>query len=272
MSERAVAQYSGLSDRVVERIDDVERTFEAEMRADVPDFRLIRDINDVDPEIDQRFVPVEIVLADGQQSILDAPGAPPLIVTAHDRRSGKPLLSCTAPCTLASPRIPPAMIVFYRYGSKPKYIGAEHYIFRDDLDPYLLRFNEVDHLENWKACRDTFEDIRATVTDADATPCVRIGPEVPDAAMQSGRCKMVFDISTTGEPINVFAESCTDVIYCDASQEAVNRWIYHPKLEAGEVKIRPGVETTVRFMIETVGGEVTPEPEDGLTSICVGTV
>lgn len=272
MAQTASGQYPGLSDRVVERIEELERIFEADMRVDASRFRLIRDASDVDPEIGRLFEPVEIIITDEQQAILDEPGSPPLIVTAHNRRSGKPLLSCKAPCTLLSPKIPPALLVFYRYGTKPDYVGAEHYIFGDDPGPYELRFNEVDHLQNWEACRDEFDRLRESVTDADATPCIRIGPDIPEAAMQSGHCKMVFDISKTGEPINVFAESCTDVIYCDASQEAVNRWIYHPKLEAGEIKIRRGVETTVRIFIKNIAGEVVPEPEDGLTSICVGTV
>lgn len=271
-SPSAFAQTYDLPDRVKERVDGIERDFEQAIRDKLPDFSLVRDDDDAarmhDTANMQAFM---VTIDDAQQAQLQRAGSPPLIVTAHDRRTGVALDSCEVPCRLRSPKMPPALLVFYRYGTAPDYRGAEYYLYFDDPQPHFLRFNEVDHHVHRRECREQ-SDLDAQVEpDKDATPCVRVPPEIPDEAELSGHCDMSFDLSDQGDPINIVAESCTQQIYCEPSLEAVQRWIYLPKRVRGGAVQRGGMTTRVFYRMNDRKGNLTPTPT-GDPVPCIGSV
>lgn len=259
-----------LSPRIQNRIVAVEKNFEHGIRQYAPKFRLVRVVEDF-PPIEGRAVDVPVRFTDRDMARLKRVGSPQVVATLHDRRTAAPLDACLAPCTLTSPLVPPGLVILYRYGSKPQDEAAESLAFYDDDTTIMLGFNEVEHQIERDRCALEFKRIRQLETDRDAAPCVRVPPLMPRMAIQSGHCDLAFNITSQGETIDVVATECTDPIFCEPTVEAVQRWIYYPKLELGERVERPGVESKMTFTLSNESGQIIPEP-DGEMQPCIGSV
>lgn len=260
----------GLADNIQARIVGVEADYEQMIKTNVRKFRLVREVETFSP-IAGKTVPVPVNISDAEMRNVKRDNSPPIIATLHDRRTGEPLDNCLAPCTLQSPMIPPGMLTLYRYGSTPVQRGAEAFAFLDADEEIYIGFNEVDHQLERARCAIEFKVIRATEPTRDAKPCVRVPPLMPTEAQHSGHCKMAFNVSRTGETIDVRAVECSEQEFCEASLAGVQRWIYYPKLNYGETEIRLGVESKVSFRLTNFTGAVIPAP-DGDMEPCVGSV
>lgn len=260
----------GLADNTQAGIIGIEADYERVIRANSPKFRLVRSFEKF-PPIKGKTVSVPVNVHPRALQILARESSPPMIATLHDRRTGKPLDSCVAPCALTSPMIPPGMLTLYRYGSEPVQHGAEEFAFIDPDETVFTGFNEVDHLRARKRCAMKFKAIRATEPIRDAEPCVRLQPIMPEDAEHSGHCKVAFNVSREGETIDVRAVDCTEQIFCEPSLEGIQRWIYYPKLKYGETDVQHGKELKMSFRLTDSNGVVIPEP-DGEMQPCVGSV
>lgn len=259
----------GLADNIQARIMGVEADYERVIKTEVRQFRLVRELETF-PPINGKTVSVPVKISEQDLRNVRRENSPPVIATLHDRRTGAPLDNCVAPCTLTSPRMPPGMLTLYRYGSTPVHRGAETSAFFDGGEPIFLGFNEVDHQLERARCAIEFEVIRAAEPTRDAEPCVRVPPLMPTEAQKSGHCKMAFNVSRTGETIDVRTVECTEQVFCEASLASVQRWIYYPKLNYGETAVRLGVESKMSFRLKNAD-VVIPEP-DGEMEPCVGSV
>lgn len=273
VSDGALAQTGSayrLPAHIQNRITGVEQDFERMVRDRAPQFELIREVEDF-PPINGNVMDVPIGVSDNDLKNTSRPNSPPIIVTLHNRRSGKPLDSCQAPCTLQSPAVPPGMVTVYRYGSVPVNRGAEAFAFYDDAESIYVGFNEVDHQIERDRCVTEFKVIRAREMTRDAEPCVRIPPMMPSEAERSGYCRMVLNISQSGDPIDARAEECTEQVFCEPSLQSVQRWIYYPSLKYGEPEVRLGVKSKISFRLTDETGRVIPALEGELQP-CVGSV
>jgi len=258
----------GLSGTIQTRISGQETDYVQMVRVKAPEFSLLRKVETL-PPLSGRTIDVPITLLAGEQAKVNRPNSPPVIATLHDRRSGRPLDSCEAPCTLKSPMMPPGMVTLYRYGTKPLNIGAEHYAFKTEVDPLFLGFNEVDHQIERDRCAKEFAVLRRGEVERDAEACVRVPPRMPEDAMRSGHCLVNFNVSENGEPVDVRADECTEQVFCEPTTEAVRRWIYYPRLQYAETAFRSGVRSTIRFRLTNFRGAVIPEGEVEMQP-CVG--
>jgi len=99
--------------------------------------------------------------------------------------------------------------------------------------------------------------------DTPPTPHVRIPPVFPARFLQgdvSGYCRVTFDISAKGAPINVQTTRCTNAQLASPTVKSVQKWKYAPEIRDGRPVSRSGLETTIRFDLRDERGEVLPLP------------
>lgn len=261
----------GLPDRIHSRVIGIEQDYESMIQGVAPEFRLIRSVESF-PELTGNTIEVPVVLRDDDLVRINRPNSPPVIAALHDLRTGKPLASCKAPCVMKSPKMPPAMLTIYRYGSKPEHYGSERYAIFEPPATLYLGFNEVDYQIIRDECAATFAGFLEAEIARDAEPCYRLPPLMPMEAKRSGHCLTTFDVSAYGEAINVVVEACTDSIFCAASLEAVSNWIYHPAIDRGMAVERFAVESKVTYRLANEAGALIPEPQNPGMEICIGSV
>jgi len=100
--------------------------------------------------------------------------------------------------------------------------------------------------------------------DKDPAPLVRIPPVIPNRFLQgdhSGYCRVRFDISANGKPLNVTVALCTSKQLSAPSIKSVQKWNYTPKIQNGRAVSRSGLETTIRFDLKDKRGELLPLPK-----------
>lgn len=103
------------------------------------------------------------------------------------------------------------------------------------------------------------QSFKIQVSDRDVQPLVRIPPGMPPRAEKSGHCRLRFDVSPEGSPINVVATHCTESIFENASVKSVQKWKYNPKIVNGLPVTRRGVENKVSFRLKDEYGNIIPE-------------
>ncbi|MEL7232800.1 MAG: energy transducer TonB, partial [Pseudomonadota bacterium] len=72
-----------------------------------------------------------------------------------------------------------------------------------------------------------------TAIIGDASPTVRVAPQMPPKAQRSGHCMMRFNVSAEGVPYDVEATSCSERLFARPSVRAVQQWKYAHKIEDG---------------------------------------
>ena len=106
-------------------------------------------------------------------------------------------------------------------------------------------------------------DIDVVPMDKHPTPQVRIPPVFPNRFSQgnvSGYCRVRFDITAQGQPVNVETTMCTSSQLKSATVKSIQRWKYAPEIRNGRAVARSGLETTIRFDLRDERGDVLPLP------------
>jgi len=90
--------------------------------------------------------------------------------------------------------------------------------------------------------------------DRDALPLVRVNPVYPTRAEElriEGWVRVQFNVTATGTVRDAIAVASEPRgTFDEAALEAVARWRYNPRVDAGLVVERVGLETLFRFRIE----------------------
>lgn len=110
---------------------------------------------------------------------------------------------------------------------------------------------------------DIGKDFDIVPIDQNPTPQVRIPPVFPNRFSQgnvSGYCKVRFDISPQGQPMNVETTLCTSSQLKSATVKSVRGWKYAPEIRDGRPVSRSGLETIIRFDLRDERGEILPLP------------
>ncbi len=110
---------------------------------------------------------------------------------------------------------------------------------------------------------DFGQSYKSVPIDKDPVPLVRIPPVFPTRFLQgdvSGYCRVRFDISPEGLPLNVETTVCTDKQLRSATVKSVQKWKYAPQIENGLPVTRTGLNTTIRFDLQGDRGETLPLP------------
>lgn len=102
-------------------------------------------------------------------------------------------------------------------------------------------------------CRDP------SLVDADAKPLITVPAQFPADADRSGHCMVLFDVNTSGLPVNVATPYCTEPMFSSPSVQSVEKWRFAPRLRNGEAVSICGVETKVSFKLMNERGDVVPE-------------
>lgn len=91
-------------------------------------------------------------------------------------------------------------------------------------------------------------------TDADVQPVVRIEPDYPPQALRrgvEGWVQVQFSVTKTGRVRDVIVVGANPTgVFEEATVEAVQRWLYNPKIEDGVPVERVGLQTVLRFNLD----------------------
>ena len=266
-----------VSEAEVARMLDEEAEILAQIRPQAPRYRFVRTEEDL-PGQRGASMPVTLSLPERPEDPLPwqwlPDGDPPSVAALHGF-DGRPLDSCTMPCTLLVNPRRPAMLTFYRYGSTPQlrpvfHIGPD---MRPIIEPteHVVQFgyNAVDALERRAVCRDRIAERVATGESTDAEPCLRVPPTMPQMAQRSGHCQMSFTVLEDGEVRDVVARECTELVFCDPSALAVSRWHYLPAIRFGKPVEQAELMTKMTFRLNDTDGSLIEEP-DGPLIPCIG--
>ena len=92
---------------------------------------------------------------------------------------------------------------------------------------------------------------RSEEPEPDAQPSVRVPPVGFERCIPDGPSTEVvglrFDVSATGEVVNVRVTDSTDPCYDRYALRSAGRWRYEPKLVDGRPAVRRGVQTRLTF-------------------------
>lgn len=95
--------------------------------------------------------------------------------------------------------------------------------------------------------------------DTDEQPLLRPAPIMPRRADRSGHCIMAFDVTAEGTPFNIQAAQCSDTLFVRASEKAVAKWRYRPKVTDGQAVMRKGMRNKITFRLTDGAGRIIPE-------------
>lgn len=96
--------------------------------------------------------------------------------------------------------------------------------------------------------------------DIDAQPLVRIPPIFPPTINESGHCRVRFDVTERGVPVNVKTTYCTNPLLKKVTVNSIKKWKYAPKMVDGQAVARKGVASKVSFRLTDECGVIIPEP------------
>ena len=119
----------------------------------------------------------------------------------------------------------------------------------DNLDPNTpqVNLNPVNVSLNMEIGGTDF------AVDGEYLPIVRVEPIYPRRAQSrglEGYCNMVFTVTKAGEVIDAVAEECSSSVFKSASEKAVLKWKYKPRVVNGEPIDSPGVRTKLTYQFE----------------------
>jgi protein TonB len=94
-------------------------------------------------------------------------------------------------------------------------------------------------------------DLGSGGSDRDVVPLVRVEPQYPMSAKQrgvEGWVELKFTITAAGTVANIVVTAANPgTIFNKAAVNAVSKWKYNPKVEAGTAVDRPGVRQRIKF-------------------------
>ena len=167
---------------------------------------------------------------------------------------------CIMPCSLNVETSRAYWIIAYKYGYTPEFKSFDTGLL-DPTKPMEITFltNWVDAYKRKAQCNSELE--ARLNEDRDVEVCKREASRMPPAAKRSGNCRVKFDISTEGFPVNVEAYDCTDAIFKKPTINTVRGWYYYPKVENGVNVERKGVKSKMSFRLRGQDGSFIPEPK-----------
>lgn len=112
---------------------------------------------------------------------------------------------------------------------------------------------------DWKPTRLDPSMLSLQPADRNEQPIIRNPPTMPMRADRSGHCIMAFDVTAEGTPFNVKAVSCSQSLFARASERAVSRWRYNPKIVDGQPVARQGMRNQITFNLVDERGNLIPE-------------
>jgi protein TonB len=89
--------------------------------------------------------------------------------------------------------------------------------------------------------------------DGEYLPIVRVEPLYPRRAQTrgiEGYCDMEFTVTRTGEVTNAVAMECSSSVFRSASEKAVLKWKYKPRVVNGDPIDSPGVQTRLTYKFD----------------------
>jgi len=95
--------------------------------------------------------------------------------------------------------------------------------------------------------------------DRNVQPILRPPPNMPLRANRSGHCKVMFDVTAEGQPMNVQTSFCTQSLFSRPTIKSVQRWKFNPRIENGRPVGREGLTNIVRFNLTDERGRLIPE-------------
>lgn len=94
-------------------------------------------------------------------------------------------------------------------------------------------------------------------SDRDVLPLVRINPDYPPRALSrgvEGWVKVQFTITVTGTVKDaIVVDAQPKNMFDEAALKAISRWRYNPRVEGGVAVERVGVQTIIRFELNSEG-------------------
>jgi periplasmic protein TonB len=91
-------------------------------------------------------------------------------------------------------------------------------------------------------------------SDRDTIPLVRVPPDYPQRALSRGLegwVQVQFTITGTGSVKDVVVVKSSSKVFEEAAVKSIMRWRYNPKIENGVAVDRVGVQTIIRFTLES---------------------
>lgn len=84
-------------------------------------------------------------------------------------------------------------------------------------------------------------------------------PIMPTRAEKSGSCKVQYYINQYGTTYSVRAFDCTESLFKNASEKAVQKWQFEPKIVDGDPHVSGPFESTISFRLTDERGKIIPE-------------
>lgn len=122
-----------------------------------------------------------------------------------------------------------------------------------------LNTGETDYMVEQIANIKTYGSLKAG--DIDAQPIVRIPPIFPPNINESGHCRVKFDVTEKGVPVNIRTTYCTNPVLEKTTVNSIKRWKYMPKIVDGVAVARKSVTSKVTFKLTDECGVLIPEPK-----------
>ncbi len=95
--------------------------------------------------------------------------------------------------------------------------------------------------------------------DRNVQPIFRIAPQMPLRAERSGHCKVRFDVTGQGVPMNVKASYCSQSLFLRPTIKSVQKWKFNPRIKDGFPVAMTGLTNIVRFQLQDERGKLIPE-------------
>jgi len=90
-------------------------------------------------------------------------------------------------------------------------------------------------------------------------PLLRVPPKMPRKAKRSGHVNVMFDIDTSGKPINIRAISSSQSLFEKSAIASVEKWKYHAAMDAPDGQIRKDIVSKISYQLTDGYGKIIPE-------------
>lgn len=173
-------------------------------------------------------------------------------VVVIKRKSGKVLGQCVTPCSLKLKTKRDFTIRFTKRGHSSYITNKGSGVKKDGLLTFHAKLEsmaarrEADKLEKARCAAKNLKPKGGEI-DRNAKPLVRITMKKPDEIIESGYCKLRFDVNVDGRPENIDVLECSSPLFAKPSTASLPKWKYMNSRSDGCPIPKTGVETTVEF-------------------------
>ena len=218
--------------------------WEASVKTDRPDFRLIRAVTSLPGRSNATVKLPVTTIPEG------------VVATLHDDTTGAPLESCLTPCSLRGVPSEQYGLVLFKEGHHAQAITPPPELWPSGLGDTSIGPNYFEILDKVESCKDNFE--RQGIEQREAKPCTRVPPQMPTAASKSGHCNVMFDIEPSGYLRNIRIVRCSDDIFKQASEYALTWWFYDPQVSDSKPIWTRNERAKLTFRLTNEQGGIIP--------------